>query len=95
MSKERDIAEKLDLLNRKMEILTTVTAVSIFQGKSNTEKIALLLENGLTSQEIGNIIGIQPNSVRAIKSKITKKTGTEVKAKLKNNSGKKNGTTTI
>jgi hypothetical protein len=97
MTKEQDIiAEKLDSLNRKLEILTMVTAASIFQGKTNTEKISLLLETGLKPHEIGTILSIPQNSVRAIKSQLNKKvSGINPRKKDKNKSGKKNGTETV
>jgi hypothetical protein len=85
MTKEQEIiAEKLESLSRKVDILTAVTAASILQGKNNTDKVSVLLEIGLKPHEIGTILSIPQNSVRAIKSKLSKKNQEKTKVLAKN-----------
>jgi len=75
MSKKSDpLLSKLDVLAKKIDVLTTVTAAGAFQGKQLTESIAILLGLGLEPSEIARILGTKPNIVRAIKSQLGKKT---------------------
>lgn len=75
MSIEPDpVLKKLDILAKKIDVLTTVTAAGAFQGKQLTDSISVLLELGLEPSEIARILGTKPNIVRAIKSQLTKKT---------------------
>lgn len=68
------ILKKLDILAKKIDVLTTVTAAGAFQGKQLTDSISVLLGLGLEPSEIARILGTKPNIVRAIKSQLTKKT---------------------
>ena len=89
MSKKSDpLLNKLDILAKKIDVLTTVTAAGAFQGKQLTESIAILLGLGLESSEIARILGTKPNIVRAIKSQLSKKTK-EKKPKIQVSSQKK------
>jgi hypothetical protein len=72
--KSESLLNKLDILAKKMDVLTTVTAAGAFQGKQLTESIAILLGLGLEPSEIAKILGTKPNIVRAIKSQLSKKT---------------------
>jgi hypothetical protein len=75
MSKKSDpLLNKLDILAKKIDVLTTVTAAGAFQGKQLTESISILLGLGLEPSEIAKILGTKPNIVRAIKSQLGKKT---------------------
>lgn len=75
MSGEKsELLKKLDTLAEKMDVLTTVTAAGAFQGKQLTERIVILLGSGLDTSEIARILGTKSNVVRAIKSKLAKKT---------------------
>lgn len=72
--KEAELSKKLDILAQKIDVLTTVTAAGAFQGKQLTESTAILLGLGLEPSEIARILGTRANIVRAIKSKLAKKT---------------------
>jgi hypothetical protein len=70
----RELLKKLDTLTKKIDVLTTVTAAGAFQGKQLKESINMLLGLGLEPSEIARILGTKPNLVRAIKSRLVKKT---------------------
>ncbi|MEM3697097.1 MAG: hypothetical protein QXQ94_06310 [Candidatus Bathyarchaeia archaeon] len=69
----KELLKKLDILAKKIDVLTTVTAACAFQGKQLTESVSVLLGLGLEPSEIAKILGTKPNIVRAIKSQLTKK----------------------
>lgn len=72
-SDSRVLIEKIGALNKKLDILTTVTAAAILQGKSLTDSVAALLGIGLEPSEIATILRTTPEAVRSIKSRVTKK----------------------
>jgi hypothetical protein len=75
MSEKSDLLlAKLDILAQKIDVLTTVTAAGAFQGKQLTDSIAILLGLNLEPNEIARVLGTKANIVRAIKSKLVKKT---------------------
>jgi len=74
MSKEsREFLKRLDVLAKKLDVLTVITAANLFQGKPLTESTAFLLNLELRPKEIAIILGTKSNIVRAIKSQLTKK----------------------
>lgn len=82
MDKEsKELLKKLDVLAEKIDILTMVTAASVFQGKPLTESTSFLLNLGLKPKEIAVILGTKPNIVRAIKSQLAKKSKKKRKQK--------------
>jgi hypothetical protein len=70
---QKELLNKLDILAKKIDVLTMVTAANVFQGKPLSDSIAFLLKLGLETKEIALILGTKPNSVRALKSQLTKK----------------------
>jgi predicted RNA-binding protein YlqC (UPF0109 family) len=75
MSEKKDqLLAKLDILAKKIDVLTTVTAAGAFQGKQLTDSIAILLGLNLEPSEIARVLGTKGNIVRAIKSRLTEKT---------------------
>jgi len=69
----KGVLNKLDILAKKLDVLTIVTAANLFQGKPLTESTAFLLKLGLKPKEIAVILGTKSNIVRAIKSQLGKK----------------------
>lgn len=78
-SEMKMLLDKLDILIKKVDILTKVTAASVFQGKQLTESVSVLLNLGFESKEIAKILGTKSNIVRAIKSQMTNKPKTKKK----------------
>jgi len=83
MKKEPDeLLKKLDVLAEKIDVLTIITAAGVFRDEPMTESIASLLDLGLETRQIAKILGTTPNSIRAIKSQLAKKTKKKRKKKV-------------
>ena len=79
MNKEsKELLKKLDILAEKLDILTTVTAVSmqqekLFKGKTQKEQIKLLAKMGLDRNVIALMVGTTPLTVSVTLSRFRKK----------------------
>jgi len=82
--------KQFKILTEKLDTLIRLTAIDALKGKNLTDQVEILSEIGLQPKEIATILGTDPNTVRALKSRVknrkTKKTknetsqGGEVKA---------------
>jgi len=82
------LLEKLDILSRKIDILTKVTAINIqkekfLEGKKQKEQIKILHKLGFSSNLIALILGTTPLTVSVTISKMKKekKKGKQTKPK--------------
>jgi DNA invertase Pin-like site-specific DNA recombinase len=88
----KDLLKKLDVLNKKIDILTTVTAIGIqkdklLEGKIQRDQIIELHKLGLSRNIIALIVGTTPLTVSVTLSKLKKK----AKKKKKQTEVGKNG----
>ena len=56
----------------KLDLLISLVAISVLDGKPQKEQIELLDKPGLTPKEIAALVGTTPNTVRATLSKMKK-----------------------
>ena len=65
----------LSEINEKLGILIVLTAMNISTNKEidTSQKVKMLTKAGLTSTEIGEILGIHPDTVRHLRSEKKKK----------------------
>lgn len=79
MNKEsKELLKKLDVLTEKIDILTTVTAISmqreeLFEGKTKKEQIKNLAKMGLPRNIIALIVRTSPLTVSVTLSKMKSK----------------------
>jgi DNA-binding NarL/FixJ family response regulator len=94
MTDEQALLEKINDLCRKLDILTAITATTIFQDKQFTDKVSILMDMGLKNNEIAIILGKSPNAVRSIKSMLLKNVKKKT-IKTKKLGEKNHGTTAV
>ncbi len=68
MFSEQHAEKLLEQVNK----ITSLLAVIATDGKPHSEKVMILLQTGLSTQEISVMLGITPNAVRLVKHKINK-----------------------
>lgn len=78
MSTDSKLLNKLDVLAKKIDILTKVTAISVqrekfLEGKKQKEQIKMLKKMGFSSSLIALILGTTPLTVSVTLSKMKKK----------------------
>lgn len=73
--------KQFKILTEKLDTLIKLTAIDALKGKNLTDQVEILSEIGLQPKEIATILGTDPNTVRALKSRVksrkTKKTENE------------------
>jgi len=95
LSKEsKEFLKKLDILAEKIDILTTVTAVSVqqeklFKGKTQKEQIKLLAKMGLNRNVIALMVGTTPLTVSVTLSQMRKKKKAKPKREPEQRRGQK------
>lgn len=82
----KDLLKKLDVLNQKIDILTTVTAIGIqkeklLEGKSQKDQVIELDKLGLSRNIIALIVGTTPLTVSVTLSNMRKEKRTKKKEK--------------
>lgn len=79
MDKEsKELLKKLDVLAKKIDILTKVTAINVqkerlLEGKKQREQIEILDKLGFSPSLIALVLGTTPNTVNVALSKLRKK----------------------
>jgi len=78
LSTDSKLLNKLDVLAKKIDILTKVTAISVqrekfLEGKKQKEQIKMLKKMGFSSSLIALILGTTPLTVSVTLSKMKKK----------------------
>ena len=82
----KDLLKKLDVLNQKIDILTTVTAIGIqkeklLEGKSQKDQVIELDKLGLSRNILALIVGTTPLTVSVTLSNMRKEKRTKKKEK--------------
>ena len=72
----KEISDKLDLL-------VSLMAISVLDGKPQKEQVELLDKAGLAPKDIAALVGTTPNTVSVTLSKLKEKSGKAKKAKGK------------
>lgn len=69
--------KQFKILTEKLDTLIRLTAIDALKGKNLTDQVEILSEIGLQPKEIATILGTDPNTVRALKSRVKKKKNEE------------------
>jgi len=65
-------AASLDELSRQLTVLIRLTAISVTDGKKQTDQILALSRAGLAPRDIADILGTSPNTVSVELSRLRK-----------------------
>lgn len=65
--------KQLKILTEKLDTLIRLTAIDALKGKNLTDQVEILSEIGLQPKEIATILGTDPNTVSALKSRVRKR----------------------
>lgn len=91
-TKNQELDKKIDVLINRVEVLTIITTAALLKDKQLTDKVSILLDLGLDSSEVATALRTSQNSVRSIKSRLSKKqVSADKKMVIKKYGGKPNG----